>query len=1154
MNLTAHGKVTPVKGRLPAKMLMIMRLTAILLLTATLHVSATGLAQKVTIYQKNARLEEIFEILQKQSGYNFMYNSHMLAKAKKVTIRVTNASVETILALCFKDQPLTYVVQDKIIVVKEKEELKNTTSTAPPVPPPHLSGTVRDENNNPVEGAAITVKSLNTGTVTDKQGKFQLNIPDGAYEVEISFVGYKSEKRTVTVAGGQSPALTITLHVGASGLNEVVVVGYGTQRKRDVTGTISTVKGDDLKNVPVSNPATALQGRASGVDIVRADGSPGSVPTIRIRGTGTLNNADPLVVIDGVPAGTLNDINPNDIASIEILKDASSSAIYGTRAANGVVLVTTKKGSFGDQMKISANLYTGNSKIVKYLDLLKAPDLAPLKLEAYTNDGVTSGPSVDFWSDQANAIQRTDWQKALFGTGKTNNADLAIRGGNASSSYSFSANYYDEKGLIINSNFKRYSARINSEHKLSNRIRVGENFLYSKRSGSSPDTRSTQTGLVWSALRFNPSIPVFVDSTGKWGSSKGKSEQGDINNPVFTATTNDISLTNNNLLTNAYIEIDLLKGLKIRGNIGYDQEVEERYEFYPASPDQTRVQQLASLKRQHQEYSSLLNEIYLTYNGQFGKDHSLIFTGGYSAQTSKGYYYYGQRTGFTDTDPNQIVLNNGNGANQFSGGGSDNSVGSNTPTGLLSYFVRGNYSFKGKYLLTGTMRADGSGKFPPGKRWGYFPAFSLGWRISDENFFKNNITFLNNLKLTGGWGQLGNQNVNDFQFLGILQNGGQYAFGAPSNVVNASFITSLSNPNITWERAEMTNISAEFGLLGNHLTGTVTYFNKNTRDMLVPASIVETYGAAPSIYGNVSVPDQNQGILNNHGVEIDLTYQNTSGKLSYAFGVNGSFINNKVTHLYGTKTDYIGSVFYGRESLETSRTYEGQPIASFYGFKTNGLYQTQGDIDKEPGIANDPNKANILPGDVRFVDINGDGIIDDKDRVNLGNPNPKFTFGFHGNLAYKGFDLSFNFAGQTGSKLYNADRMVGLDGTQFFNMYEEARNRWHGAGTSNSVPRLSKANLNVNNRSSDLWIQSGNYISLKTVALGYTFPKTMIGTLQIPESRIYVSGYNVFMLTGYKGYSPELGYTQAGNNRQRGVDVAQYPSARSITVGATFNF
>jgi hypothetical protein len=351
----------------------------------------------------------------------------------------------------------------------------------------------------------------------------------------------------------------------------------------------------------------------------------------------------------------------------------------------------------------------------------------------------------------------------------------------------------------------------------------------------------------------------------------------------------------------------------------------------------------------------------------------------------------------------------------------------------------------------------------------------------------------------------------------------------------------------------MTNISLEFGLIKNRLTGTVTYFNKDTKDMLIPYSLVENYGANVSIPGgNITVTDQNIGTLNNKGFEVDLNYRNTAGKLSYSIGINASFIKNKVTYLYGTKADYIGSSRYGRQSLETSRTYEGQPLASFYGFRTGGLYQNQGDINKDPNVASDANRANIKPGDVRFIDQNGDGKITDADRVNLGDPNPATTLGINGSAGFKNFDLAFSFAGALGFELYNADRFAGLDATQVFNLYAEALNRWHGEGTSNTIPRLTRTNSNQNYRSSDLWIEKGDYLSLKNISLGYTLSNWRISGAEMPSARIYVSCYNAFIITGYSGYTPELGYTDG--NRQRGVDVAQYPPVRTFTIGATLNF
>lgn len=993
-----------------------------------------------------------------------------------------------------------------------------------------VTGTVSDSAGTKLANVSVVVPGTSGGTTTDEAGKFQITMPQGSTQLQFSMVGYQDQ--TVTV--GNRTDITITLLAIPNGLADVVVVGYGTQRKRDVTGTISSVKGDDIKNMPVANAATALQGRASGVNIVRSDGAPGATPSIRIRGTGTINSSDPLVVIDGVPAGSLNDVNPNDIASIEILKDASSSAIYGTRAANGVVLVTTKKGNFNEGLKTSFGVYTGTSKALKYLNLLTAPDLVKLKQEAYTNDGL-SVPSI--WNDSYYATQRTDWQRALLGTGHTNNADIAVRGGSANSTYSFSGNYYDEKGLIANSYFKRYSVRINSEHRLFKFLRVGENFLFSNTHNNAPDTRSTQTGTVWSALRFNPAIPVKNDD-GSWGSSKADNELGDINNPVFTVNNSVINNANNNLLMNAYAEVDIIKGLKVRANLGFSGAYYTGSNFTYSAPGQTRAIPLASYWQGSSNLTSQLEEYTLVYNNTFNKVHAVTFTGGYSAQTFRSGGFSASRSGYDDESTPLQNLNNGNSAYQYNNG----SLGVNA--GLASYFGRLNYGYMGKYLLTATVRADGSSKFPKGKQWGTFPAVSVGWRISDENFFKNNISFINSLKLTGGWGSLGNQSVGDLQYLAIIGVNQNYNFG--TTPFNGAAVTSLANPNITWERAEVTNISMEFALLKNKINGTVTYFDKNTKDMLIPFALTETYGIA-------SIPNQNIGTLNNHGIEIDLNYRGRAGDLTYTIGANASFIKNKVTYLFGNKNAYINSPLYGRQSLETSRTYEGQPIASFYGFKTAGLYQNQKEIDTDPNIAND-DRSSIKPGDVRFVDQNGDGVIDDKDRVYLGSPNPKVVYGINGSLAYKGFDLSFAFAGVGGISLYNADKVAGLDATGVFNWYSEQLDRWHGEGTSNTVPRLSKLNNHNNYRSSDLWIEKGDYLALKNITLGYTLSKLKAGSFTLPDVRLYVSCYNAFYITKYSGFTPELGYTDQNNNRQVGVDVAQYPSARVFTFGASLNF
>ncbi|SFD78395.1 TonB-linked outer membrane protein, SusC/RagA family [Chitinophaga sp. CF118] len=996
-----------------------------------------------------------------------------------------------------------------------------------------VTGKVTDAGDGSgLPGVNVTVPGTTSGATTDASGNFKLTVPDAGKTLSFSFIGYEAQ----TLAIGEQTVFNVGLKSTTKGLGEVVVVGYGVQNRRDVTGTISSIKGADIKNLPVSDAAQAIQGRVTGVDIVRSDGSPGTEPSIRIRGTGTINNADPLVIIDGIPATGLSDVSPNDIASMEILKDASSSAIYGTRAANGVIIITTKKGSYGEKLKTSVNIYKGVSNVRRYIPMLTAPELVQLKQERYTNDGVAIDP---FWQDPYYAVQRTDWQKALLRSGQTTNADVSLRGGNATSNYLISGGYYDEKGLIENTYFKRYSVRINSEHKIGKRVKVGENLQLTYRKQEGFDTYSSQTGLIFSALRFNPAIPVR-NADGSYGTAKASGQLGDINNPVFTAETSDGYNKNYRMLASVYGEVQILDGLTLRANYGYDGTINNQYGFTPKVLDQIRASDHAALYQRNETDGSELAEVFLTWNKTFAKNHQVTVTGGYSQQKAYGSYYRAERWGYNDETTPQRVLDNGIDIHDASG----NYIAENA---IASGFMRAFYGFKGKYLFTATFRADGSSKFPKDNRWGYFPAFSAGWRISDEAFMKDNVSFVSNLKLTGGWGALGNQRVADFQYLALIKKDQdqRYAFG--DNTVTGIWNSTLANPDITWEKAEMTNISLEAGFFQNKLNTTITYFNKNTKDMLVPAPLMDEHGAA-------TVPDRNIGALNNKGWEIEVSYLGGKGEFHYNVAANASFIKNKVTKLYEPGT-FISSTNYGRQNQEISRTYEGQSIASFYGWKTNGIYQNQSAIDNDANIANDPNKANIKPGDVRFLDNNGDGIINDQDRTYLGNPNPKVTFGLQAGASYKGFDLGVSFAGVAGVKLYNADRMQGLDPTYPYNMYAEAMQRWHGEGTGNSVPRMTLENTNQNYRTSDRFVENGNYLSLRNATLGYTIPAKVWGHSGVSDVRVYATGQNLFVITKYKGLNPELGYPNSTDgNRQRGVDVATYPQARSFTFGATLNF
>ncbi|MFO7826575.1 MAG: TonB-dependent receptor [Cyclobacterium sp.] len=898
-----------------------------------------------------------------------------------------------------------------------------------------IQGTILDENGQPMPGATITVAGSNTGTVSDIDGKFSLTVPDQA-SIVVSFIGYTTQ----TIEVGNRTEFTIQMIADETSLNEVLVVGYGTQEKRDVTGAVSSIKGGDIQNLPVSGAAQALQGRAAGVNVVRNGGAPGNQGSIRIRGTGTLNNADPLIIIDGVPGGNLNDVNPNNIESIEVLKDASASAIYGTRAANGVVIVTTKRGDFDQPLKFELNGYTGVSNAIKTIDVLEAPDLALLKRERYTNDGLAINP---IWENPAYQTQQTNWQEELLGQGSTRNMDLTLTGGNKNSSFMLSGGVFEEKGMITNSNFRRLSFRLNSDHKISDRFKIGQNLQLVSINQVSPNTLSAQTGVLWSAIRFHPGLPVR-NADGSYSSSQISGEFGDINNPIFTQETQDNNNTSHKLLGNVQAEYEILEGLKVRANFGLEGAISDGYNFNIIVDDQIRASPRNSLSRSYNEYYSLLAEYFVSYDKVFADLHKVNFVGGYTTQTFNSDGFNASKLDFIDESFDQRFLDVGQTLNSIGGGKSYDA--------LASYFGRIAYDYDERYLVTATFRSDGSSKFAPGNRWGYFPAFSLGWRISEEAFFQN-VGFISNLKLTGGWGSLGNQNVPGLQYLALISSGRRYSFGGNQTVGAAQ--TRIPNLNITWESAQMTNFGLDIGFLENRLLANFNYFIKDTKDMLIAPPTIGSIGTA-------QIPNQNIGELRNQGLEMELLFRENKGKLFYSVSGNASFIRNEVTQL--ADGNFIGSRLYGRSSQELSRTYEGFPIASFYGWRADGIYQTTESIQNDPNVSNDPRRSEglIQPGDVRFIDLNGDGLIDEQDREVIGNPHPKVVYGLNAELGYGNFDLSLFFLGNAGFDIYNADRMQGLDPTYPFNMYAETINRWNGQGSSNEIPRMTTKRDNLN--------------------------------------------------------------------------------------------
>ncbi len=1103
------------------------------------------LNKEVSLNGESMEIKQILKLIEKQTDVKFVYSSTSIKGIPNISLKEIKGPLHKVLDQLLTPLNVSYeIVGNTRILLKKKivtgpSGHSETFSPQDQATDQTITGKVVDEKGDGLPGVNVLVVGTQQGTSTNESGSYQLSVPDGKITLKFSFIGYVSQEVAV-----DKNVVNVSLVPDVSSLKEIVVVGYGTQEKKDVTGAVSSVKGADFQNLPSGGAQQALQGRAAGVNIVRNGGAPGDAGSIQIRGFGTVNNSSPLVVIDGVPSGTMNDVNPNDIESIEILKDASASAIYGTRAANGVIIVTTKRGKFDNPIALTVNGYVGITNRIKTLDVLDAPSLASLKREAYTNDGL---PIPEIWKDTKYQTQLTNWQDELLKQGVTQNYDASIRGGGKYSSFAISGGYYDEKGIIGKSNYKRLTFRINSDHKIGSRIKIGQNLQFTNTHNTGPDTQSSQTGLLWSAIRFHPGLPV-KNADGTYSSTQGIGAFGDINNPIFTVDTQDKDNIRNRFLGSVTGELEILEGLKLRANIAMDATFTESHTFDIKINDQFRTNSYNQLSLGHDKNWSFLQEYFLSYDKRFGQ-HSLNLVTGYTSQTFNDIYANQWGRDFASEDPTlrymqyastivSVPLNNGgNGGRSYDA--------------LSSYFGRVNYSFRDRYLLTATLRSDGSSKFAPGNQWGYFPAFSAGWRISEEGFFKNALPMFSNFKLTGGWGRLGNQNVASLQYLALINSSFRYAFGngGVQNFIAGAAQSRLANLNIGWETAEMSNFGLEAGLFKNSLYISANYFVKDTKNMLLAPPSIGTIGTA-------TIPDQNIGQLRNKGLEIEASYRHTAGDVTFNISGNATFINNKITKL-ATPGGFLATQLYGRGQQEIVRTYEGQPYGTFYGYKTDGLYQNQGEIDSDANIANDSRRTDgqIKPGDVRFLDLNKDGVVDDQDRTIIGSPQPKINYGFSAGANYKGFDLTLFFVGVGGSKIYNADRMQGLDASYSFNLYADANDRWTEKVPGNTIPRVSIDNGNRNFRPSDLFVEKGDYLRLKNMTLGYTIPKTAIGKLKMSQARIYVTGQNIITFTKYSGLNPELGYVSGGQQySQLNVDYAQYPLARTWTIGATLSF
>lgn len=1005
-----------------------------------------------------------------------------------------------------------------------------------------VTGIVTDENGSSLPGVTVVLKNTTKGTTTDGAGKFSLSVPDGSGTLVFSFIGYLAQE--VQIANRST--INIQLLPDAKALEEVVVVGYGEQKKSVVTGAISSVKSSDLENMPITRVEQALQGRVSGLTITANSGQPGAAATVRVRGTTTINNSDPLYVVDGVPIeGGIDYLNQADIASMEVLKDAASAAIYGSRAANGVIIIATKKGRSGT-MNINYNGYYGVQGPWRKLDLLNAREYATL----YNEASVAGGGAIRF-EDPAALGEGTDWQEAVFSDNSPiQNHELSLSGGGEKSTYYTSFGYFDQEGIVApeNSQYERFTARFNSTHKITDAITFGNNIGYTRISAVGIDPNSEWGAPLTRAINMDPLTPVIETDPDRINSSPYTDQpvvrdalgrpygisryiSSEILNPVAALLVSQSRGWSDKVVGNAFAEVEPLKGLKLRSSIGVDLAFWGDHSFSPVFYlNTTNNNTLNDYTRNSNRGFNWLWENTASYTRTFGK-HNTTFLLGTSAQRNKGETQGGTKSGIpVDHLDDASLAFPVPTENQFFWGGEYQST-------LASIFGRVNYNYDERYLLTAIVRRDGSSKFGPNNKYGVFPSVSVGWVASNESFFPKNDV-VNFLKIRGSYGIVGNNQIGDFRYLATVGGGRNYTFGYGPNLqlVNGVSPNALSNPDLQWEETSQLNFGFE-SVLFNDFSLTMEYYKKKTSDMLLDITI-------PWYVGN-NGPVGNIADMENRGFEVELNYGKTIGEVSFELGGNVSYLENEVTYL-GSDKQFLNGQTFGPSGEVITRIEVGKPVGFLYGLKNDGIFQTEEEVANYTNSEGQLLQPNARPGDFRRVDVNGDGVINNDDRTMIGDPTPDWTYGFTASAKWRNFDMMVFGQGVAGNDVFQAIRRYDLQGA---NWTTEALSRWTGEGSTNDFPRLSFNDANKNfSSSSDFYVQDGSYFRIKVVQLGYSLPEHLISKVGLNKLRIYVTGNNLLTFTNYTGYDPEIG------GGSFGVDRGIYPQARAYMAGINIGF
>ena len=968
-----------------------------------------------------------------------------------------------------------------------------------------VQGVVKDQTGETVIGASVMEKGTTNGTITGIDGDFSLNMsPNGT--LVVSFVGYKTQE--VQVKGQKQ--LQVVLSEDAEMLDEVVVIGYGTMKKSDLTGAVSSIGNKDIKDSPVSNLGQAIQGKISGVQIVDA-GKPGDNVSIKIRGLGSINNCDPLVVIDGVPTDLgLSSLNMADVERLDVLKDASATAIYGSRGANGVVMITTKRGTVGKgKLAVSANYSFQNATNVP--SLLNAAQYAELSNDMMVNSGRNPNPE---WANPSELGAGTDWVDELLRTGVMQNYTVSYSGGNEKSHYYVSGGFLDQSGIVKSVNYRRFTFQSNSDAQVLKWLKFSNNITFSA------DTKKSGSYNIGDALKALPIYPV-KNEDGSWSGPDGNSEwYGSTRNPIGPTELNKSQTDGYNFLANLTAELTFTKWLKFKSTFGYDAKFwfidnfTPKYNWKPTPTEET-----SRYKSDNKSFTYLWDNYFL-FDHTFAEKHRVGLMAGMSAQWNTNDYLNAQKNVFMFDNVHEMD----NGEEMYAIGGNE------TEWALLSYMARVNYSYEDRYLLTATIRRDGSSRFGKKHRWGTFPSVSVAWRASQEKWFPKN-DYINDLKVRAGYGVTGSQaSVGNYSYLASY-NTSVYPFGISSGNQTALVSSTLANPYIHWEEVAQTNIGFDASLFNSRVMFSFDAYLKETRDMLVKASIPITSG-----FEDTTTTYTNAGKVRNQGIEMSLHTINLTGELGWETNLTATYNKNKIKDLNSDVPYYINQI----NNSYVTMLAKDYPINVFYGYVTDGIFQNQSEVNThavQPGAE---------PGDILFRDLNNDGVINDSDRTVIGNPNPSWLFSMNNSLSYKGFELSVFLQGIAGNKIYNANNIDNTGMAAAYNQTTDVLKRWQGEGTSNSMPRAVFGDPNQNTRVSDRFVENGSYLRLKNITLSYTFPKQWLQKAQIENARLSLSCENVATITGYSGFDPEVGIN--------GIDQNRYPISRTFSLGLNFNF